>query len=291
MNGTETYTLTATEGTGTTTATLGTTSGGLVVDNIYNPSTTFTFANSGTYHNTQNYALISDFKIILARQEFSVKLNQVNPGTPNEPSYATLYSDHDLQQTDETTKAYYITTVEGGKAKLTKTPNEGRDIPKETAVVLINSEGNTYTAFNIVSGLEQITDIEANKLKGTLTGKTIDLSDASKLYSLGRRRADESSPWVVGFYKTGNATFSLGANRAYLDLTGVPASASGYVFSFDDDGSTSIVEIRNDNDEWSMNGQRSMVNGQWYTLDGRKLNGMPTHKGLYIYNGIKIVIK
>ena len=29
----------------------------------------------------------------------------------------------------------------------------------------------------------------------------------------------------------------------------------------------------------------------WYTLDGRKLDGKPTQKGLYINNGRKTVIK
>jgi len=29
----------------------------------------------------------------------------------------------------------------------------------------------------------------------------------------------------------------------------------------------------------------------WYTMDGRKLEGKPTKKGLYINNGRKIVIK
>ena len=29
----------------------------------------------------------------------------------------------------------------------------------------------------------------------------------------------------------------------------------------------------------------------WYSLDGRKLNTMPTKKGVYIKNGKKVVIK
>ena len=33
------------------------------------------------------------------------------------------------------------------------------------------------------------------------------------------------------------------------------------------------------------------VAGEWYSLDGRKLNGQPTRKGLYIYKGKKVVIK
>lgn len=34
----------------------------------------------------------------------------------------------------------------------------------------------------------------------------------------------------------------------------------------------------------------SQGEGAWYTLDGRKLNGMPTQKGLYIHNGKKIIL-
>ena len=31
--------------------------------------------------------------------------------------------------------------------------------------------------------------------------------------------------------------------------------------------------------------------GNWYTIDGRKLQGKPTQKGVYIRNGVKVVIK
>ena len=34
-----------------------------------------------------------------------------------------------------------------------------------------------------------------------------------------------------------------------------------------------------------------ITNNHWYTLDGRRLNGKPTQKGIYINNGIKVVIK
>jgi hypothetical protein len=32
-------------------------------------------------------------------------------------------------------------------------------------------------------------------------------------------------------------------------------------------------------------------NGEWYDLNGRKLNGKPAQKGIYIKNGKKIVVK
>jgi hypothetical protein len=35
----------------------------------------------------------------------------------------------------------------------------------------------------------------------------------------------------------------------------------------------------------------SLTNGCYYTLDGRKIEGMPTKKGLYIVNGRKVVIQ
>jgi hypothetical protein len=36
--------------------------------------------------------------------------------------------------------------------------------------------------------------------------------------------------------------------------------------------------------------RRSKMSDVWYTLDGRKLDGKPTKKGLYIHNGNKLVI-
>ena len=44
------------------------------------------------------------------------------------------------------------------------------------------------------------------------------------------------------------------------------------------------------------NGEGGMDNGQWtmdnwYTLDGARLSGKPSAKGIYINNGRKVVIK
>ena len=33
------------------------------------------------------------------------------------------------------------------------------------------------------------------------------------------------------------------------------------------------------------------LNGVWYTLDGRQIQGIPGQKGIYIKNGKKIIIK
>ena len=62
------------------------------------------------------------------------------------------------------------------------------------------------------------------------------------------------------------------------------AGARAFVMDFGDGSSelTGIISITAD--------QRS-TDGSTYTLDGRKLNGKPTAKGVYIQNGRKVVIK
>ena len=40
-----------------------------------------------------------------------------------------------------------------------------------------------------------------------------------------------------------------------------------------------------------MSDVRSQMADVWYTLDGRKLNGKPTAKGIYVNGGRKVVIK
>jgi hypothetical protein len=59
-------------------------------------------------------------------------------------------------------------------------------------------------------------------------------------------------------------------------------AASDFVLDFGDGSITGITSITAD--------QRS-TDGATYTLDGRKLNGKPTAKGVYIQNGRKVVIK
>lgn len=80
------------------------------------------------------------------------------------------------------------------------------------------------------------------------------------------------------------ASGSLARNKAYLK---VPAAASGsvrYDFQLEDEGVTDIQSIRD-------------VQGGicekdcWYTLDGKKLDGKPTEKGIYLYNEHKILIQ
>ena len=87
------------------------------------------------------------------------------------------------------------------------------------------------------------------------------------------------------------------ACRAYFELTDdVPETAGNapsIVIDYGDDA-TAIDNVLTpegigEQSPW----QRSTFNVQrgagWYTLDGHKLDGKPTKKGVYIYNGRKVV--
>lgn len=67
--------------------------------------------------------------------------------------------------------------------------------------------------------------------------------------------------------------------RAYLESTQAVSSAIGLMV---DDGETTGMLNVNVNDN---------ANRNWYTLDGRLLNGRPTAKGIYIHNSRKEVVR
>ena len=76
---------------------------------------------------------------------------------------------------------------------------------------------------------------------------------------------------------------SINAFRAYFQLN-ISNQARAFVLNFDgEENTTGIVSTTN---------YTNFTNsaGAWYSIDGRKLSGKPTKKGLYINNGKKVVL-
>ena len=89
------------------------------------------------------------------------------------------------------------------------------------------------------------------------------------------------------------STPELNAFRAYFKIGEDGAASAREITDFNihfEDESTGIVEMRNEELEMR-NVNAEMRNDAWYTLDGRKLQGKPTKKGMYIVGGRKVVIK
>ena len=86
----------------------------------------------------------------------------------------------------------------------------------------------------------------------------------------------------TGFWECDNTV--IPTNRAYLALpAGMTANGKQISFVIDDGETTGIVNIT----ETTANGE----NDTWHTIDGTRLNGKPTTKGIYIHNGRKEVIQ
>ena len=88
-----------------------------------------------------------------------------------------------------------------------------------------------------------------------------------------------------------SADMTIGSCRAVFQLKGIEAGdpslsdgVRGIILNFDDE-TTGIQEVI------GVNEVGEVSDDSWYSLDGRRLSGRPTAKGLYIVNGKKIIIK
>jgi hypothetical protein len=76
----------------------------------------------------------------------------------------------------------------------------------------------------------------------------------------------------------------MGTNKAYLQLPTSKFNSIGEAslrFVFEDDEATGIEEVATP----------IVADGVWYTINGVKLAGEPTEKGIYIFNGKKVAIQ
>ena len=128
-------------------------------------------------------------------------------------------------------------------------------------------------------GLVTVTDTEnGNKFIGTYKAqKWEETSDYRWILNSG---AGEEGK----FQKCDQDAGKCSALGAYLETAQNLDSFAPAIFVEEPDGSTTAIN--------TITGEQiNFVNDAWYTLNGVKLNGMPTEKGVYINNGKKIVIK
>ena len=158
------------------------------------------------------------------------------------------------------------TTIEAGKPYLVKWAS-GNDIkaPMFTNVTISNT---------LTSATSDYVDFVGSFSPVSLTG-----GDRSVLY-LGANN--------TLYYPSADKT--VNSCRGYFQLKQsltVGEAANGvraFVINFGDDETTGIISVYDSG--FTVNGSDA-----WYSLDGRRLNGKPAARGLYINNGNKVVIK
>ncbi len=156
-------------------------------------------------------------------------------------------------------------------------------IPKNTGVLLYEPDVPTHKTITFTETGEP--DPVISMLAGTaetdftvakaLQGK----SQTTKVLTLGR---EKNNPDLVGFFIYNGTTLSQ--YKAYLTYDyGTPTSGSNvkgfYISGFDELTGVQTLEIENTEP------------GNWYSLQGVRLNARPTQRGIYLNNGKKVLVK
>lgn len=188
--------------------------------------------------------------------------------------YVTYYRNEALRVDEadkENFKLYTVSSVSGDKATLS---NAFDAAPSNTPFLVYNNTNESKTVLLIPCNEPDLALTVADQFQGTMEEKTFTDADmaAADYYVCNGKQ----------FVKVRGAG-TLGANKAYLKfVTNQQQSAPQYISISGDlgEGTTRIDNLNvNDNE-----------NGEWYDLNGRKLNGKPAQKGIYIKNGKKVVV-
>ncbi len=116
---------------------------------------------------------------------------------------------------------------------------------------------------------------------GTYSPVALTPGDQSTLF-LG---ADDALYWPSEA-NSSDGTFHLNAFRAYFRLAG-GATVRAFCLNFGDDDTTGIIPVENG----TVMPPAGSEGDVWFTVDGKRLSGMPATKGIYICNGVKVVRK
>jgi len=166
-------------------------------------------------------------------------------------------------------KAYFVTGVNLEKGVVTL--KEVDYLPQESPVLLL-ADGDA-TGFEILpksSDVAQLSDAEirANRLR---VGSPTVQPTAYEDYILFRGE----------FVMVSGGTLSTG--KVFLDLNSEQSAATrGVIGIGGSNDTTGITAVKR---------QAGATASRWYSLDGRRLDGHPSRKGIYIHDGRKVVIK
>ena len=218
--------------------------------------------------------------------ECKVKLEIVPPATlfaANSTNLWATFCDTYERTLPENCTAYTIGSISGSTVTLSDALTS---IPAYTPVLIQRSSNVTVpvTATFSAVGTAPDTGYEAQTNLASTTGSDftfygncsntfVSPDDFKGYYNEGQTYLLFDGKFILADENGG-----LGAHKCLLVLNG---TNNAPVLSIGE--TTNLVSIDN--------GQLTIDNDVWYTLDGRKLNGKPTKKGLYIHNGRKVVIK
>ena len=188
------------------------------------------------------------------------------PVTVASGEYVTYYSDMalTLEPSETEAKLYTISAVGTETATVTEITSANAEMPfliyngaaAEKTIILIPTDATTNQAV-------------APEFKGTLTGGTIAASTSTQNnYAFNGKQF----VWVKD-------ALAIAANKCWLEIPNSANAAPAMTIVFGEVTGIGVID------------KGQLTNDIWYDLNGRKLQGRPTKKGVYINNGRKVVIK
>ena len=172
----------------------------------------------------------------------------------------------------------YTATYGAGQLTLHKLGELGKEIPAETAVIIVAD--NDMVSMTATTALDDFTD--DNDLHGVdvdtdVASITSDLGTGT-FYVLGMTTVGDEQHF--GFHRyTGS---EMAAHKAFVLVSG-SQSARSLTMVFDE--ASGIESLTPDA------APKAQAAEHWFTLDGRRLQAKPTAPGIYINNGRKVMIK
>ncbi len=244
----------------------------LTINNDYTIDDEVTTSESGRYsirtvRGTGNYGGTADI-----RNAIVTFTNDGNGGSEYSATFVAESADPNASPDPEKghelpdgITAYTVTAINGN----TVTTQELTYIPEGLPVLLLA---------NTPIGGFQVQDVSGQTLpEGTVSGNLLkEVTDDSKHFDVKT---------IYLLYKNEfayNKAGDLAKWKVYLDPTPVSPSRARLVIKWDTESGI---------DTSFLSPTASQLPEKWYSFDGRRLNGKPTKKGLYIRNSQKVVIK
>ena len=143
----------------------------------------------------------------------------------------------------------------------------GKVVPADNAVVIVGEDNAVSMTKDDTSSATYNVD---NDLRGVDEATAVSTLGTGTFYVLGNQNSH------FGFHQYTGTTMAAG--KAYLQVSGASAPVRGFSMVFD--GTDGIMEVKGGKDA-----------DVWHNLDGRRINGSPSAKGIYIHEGRKEVLK
>ena len=252
-------------------------------------TTTATSASApGTYEITISGASATNYEISYVKGTLTISAVEVEPVTETE---TTTFSEDVNENTDLSNtiidNTYYTMNAENGdgydateqaivlnSTTTTEQMNAVQEAKVGDATMQANYNG---IIFEVPAGNGTIT-VEVKTIGSHVLNVQIGKAEPSKITKSERGTADVpynvTDPTYVYLYAS-----TSGASGAPQRAA---AANSVLLYSYKVDVLVNGISVVTYGD---------MENAQWYDLNGRKLQGKPTKKGLYIVNGRKVVVK